>query len=89
MPFGGYTGNAAAYMDDADVVSAVTKLIDFLKSNPLPNHPAIEVPWISNVTYVGADLPAILDRSASVISLLPAFSIIPIVSVRFHPISIM
>ena len=62
MPFGGYTGNAAAYMDDADVVSAVTKLIDFLKSNPLPNHPAIEVPWISNVTYVGADLPALVDE---------------------------
>lgn len=61
MPFGDSDSSAAAYMNDANVVSAVANLIVSLKNKNLPGYPAIEAPWISNVTYVGSDLTALAD----------------------------
>lgn len=62
MPFGDAGETKAAYLDDAGAVSAIANLIDSLRDNNLPGYPAVEAPWISNVTYVGADLPALADE---------------------------
>lgn len=62
MLFGDSDGNAAAYMDDPGAVSAIANLIDSLKETSLPGYPAVEAPGISNVTYVGTDLPALAQQ---------------------------
>lgn len=61
MPFGDSDSSAAAYTNDASAVSAIANLIASLKDKNLPGYPAVEAPWISNVTYVGSDLPALAD----------------------------
>lgn len=61
MPFGDSDSSAAAYMNDANAVSAIANLIVSLKNKNLPGYPAIEAPWISKVTYVGSNLPALAE----------------------------
>lgn len=61
MPFGDSDSSATAYMNDANAVSAIANLIVSLKNKNLPGYPPIEAPWISKVTYVGSDLPALAE----------------------------
>lgn len=61
MPFGDSDSSAAAYMNDANAVSAIANLIVSLKNKNLPGYPAIEAPWISKATYVGSDLPSLAE----------------------------
>lgn len=61
MPFGDSDSSAAAYMNDANAVSAIANLIVSLKNKNLPGYPAIEAPWISKVTYVGSNLPSLAE----------------------------
>lgn len=61
MPFGDSDSSAAAYMNDANAVSAIANLIVSLKNKNLPGYPVIKAPWISKVTYVGPDLPALAE----------------------------
>lgn len=60
--FGDTDGNAADYMSDSNAVSAVGKLIDSLKTIDIPNYPAIEVPLVTHITYVGENLPALAEE---------------------------
>lgn len=60
--FGDADGNATEYLDDSNAVRAIGNLISSLKSNNLPNYPPIETPLVTNITYVGEDLPALAEQ---------------------------
>jgi len=47
-----FDGNAIEYLNDSNAVLAVGKLIDSLKNNDMQNYPTIDMPLITNITYV-------------------------------------
>lgn len=60
--FGDTETDVINYLNDQNAISAVGKLIDSLRNNPLPNYPPLEAPLITNITYVGENLPALAEE---------------------------
>ena len=54
--------NAIDYLNDSNAVSAIGKLIYSLKNKDMQDYPMIDMPLISNVTYVSGDLPTLAEE---------------------------
>lgn len=63
LPFGDVNGNAIDYLNDSNAISAIAKLLYSLKNADMQNYPTLEVPLITNITYVGeGDLLTLVEE---------------------------
>lgn len=62
LPFGDINGNAIDYLNDSNAISAIGKLVYSLKNTDMQNYPTLEIPLVTNITYVGEDLLTLAEE---------------------------
>lgn len=53
--------NTVDYLNDSNAISAIGKLLYSLNNGDMQNYPTIEVPLITNVTYVSENLSILVE----------------------------